>query len=146
MPWAIEDVFSFVLYYKQRTYQSAQEKVARWTSKLVDLALAHEGRYYLPYQLHASKAQFERAYPEIEELRRVKKQLDPTAKLSNELWRKYLGLASQEKWTAKRLARSFDSRKLGASATLAALSSARTATHALRSTWPTRYREPLAAR
>ena len=83
-------MFSFVLYFKQRTYQSAQEKVARWTSKLVDLALAHEGRYYLPYQLHASRAQFEKAYPEIEEFRRVKKQVDPTAKLSNELWRKYL--------------------------------------------------------
>ena len=90
LPWASEDVFSFVLYYKQRTYQSAQESVQRWTSKLIDLALTHEGRYYLPYQLHASKAQFERAYPEIEEFRRIKKQVDPTAKLSNELWRKYL--------------------------------------------------------
>lgn len=90
LPWAYEDVFSFVLYYKQRTHQKAQVEVQRWTSKLVELALAHEGRYYLPYQLHASKAQFEKAYPEIAEFRRIKKQVDPTAKLSNELWRKYL--------------------------------------------------------
>ena len=90
LPWASEDVFSFVLYYKQRTHQKAQDDVQRWTSQLVELALAHEGRYYLPYQLHASKAQFEEAYPEIEEFRRIKKQVDPSAKLSNELWKKYL--------------------------------------------------------
>ncbi len=90
MPWAREDVFSFVLYYKQRTWQSARDEVGRWTRELIDAVLRHEGRYYLPYQLHASTSQFEAAYPEAAELRRVKRRYDPEGKFSNELWRRYL--------------------------------------------------------
>lgn len=90
LPWAREDVFSFVLYYKQRTYSAAQQEVGRWTRELIGLALDHEGRYYLPYQLHATRAQFEQAYPEAGQLRQVKDETDPSGKLSNELWKKYL--------------------------------------------------------
>jgi len=90
VPWAKQDVFSFVLYYKQRTWQRAREEVGRWTRELVDLALAHNGRYYLPYQLHATTQQFNRAYPEVEQLRQLKAIVDPKAKFFNELWRKYL--------------------------------------------------------
>lgn len=90
MTWAPEDVFSFVLYYKQRTWRSAQEEVGRWTRELIDLVLRHEGRYYLPYQLHATQAQFEAAYPQVTQLRQIKRQYDPTGKFSNELWRRYL--------------------------------------------------------
>jgi FAD/FMN-containing dehydrogenase len=90
LPWAREEVFSFVLYYKQRTWTGARERVAEWTRELVELALRHGGRYYLPYQLHASVAQFARAYPEADQLRRIKRAVDPAGKFSNELWRKYL--------------------------------------------------------
>lgn len=90
LPWAREDVFSFVLFYKQRTYAAAQEKVGRWTRELIALALSHEGRYYLPYQLHATREQFDQAYPEAALLRQVKLGTDPAGKLSNELWKKYL--------------------------------------------------------
>ena len=90
LPWAREEVFSFVLYYKQRTHADARRAVGRWTRELIDLALAHEGRYYLPYQLHATRAQFEQAYPEAVQLRQVKQAMDPAGKLSNELWNKYL--------------------------------------------------------
>ena len=90
MPWAKEEVFSFVLYYKQRTWKTAQDEVGGWTRELIDAVLRHEGRYYLPYQLHATLPQFEAAYPEAKELRRVKRRYDPTGKLSNELWRRYL--------------------------------------------------------
>ncbi len=90
LPWAKEDVFSFVLYYKQRTYRKAKEAVGEWTRELIDLALAHEGRYYLPYQLHATTRQFNRAYPEAEQLRRIKHSIDPGTKFTNELWNKYL--------------------------------------------------------
>jgi len=90
MPWAREEVFCFVLYYKQRTWQSARDAVGQWTRELIDAVLRHEGRYYLPYQLHASASQFEAAYPEAAELRRVKRRYDPSGKFSNELWRRYL--------------------------------------------------------
>jgi FAD/FMN-containing dehydrogenase len=90
LPWAKEPVFSFVLYHRQRTDARARAAVGEWTRELVDLTLAHDGRYYLPYQLHASRAQFERAYPEVAALRRLKASVDPRGRFSNELWAKYL--------------------------------------------------------
>jgi len=90
LPWAREEVFSFVLYYKQRTHAQAQEEVGRWTRELISLAIAHHGRYYLPYQLHATQAQFDQAYPEAEQLRALKRRVDPAGKLSNQMWAQYL--------------------------------------------------------
>lgn len=90
LPWAREDVFSFVLYYKQRTWSRARDDVGVWTRELIALALRHGGRYYLPYQLHATVKQFNQAYPEADGLRRIKERVDPAGRLSNELWRKYL--------------------------------------------------------
>lgn len=90
LPWAREEVFSFVLYYKQRTWQAAQEEVGRWTREIIDAVLRYQGRYYLPYQPHATAAQFDASYPEAAELRRVKRRHDPAGKFSNELWRQYL--------------------------------------------------------
>lgn len=90
LPWAKEEVFCFVLYYKQRVHRQAREEVAQWTRALIELALAHQGRYYLPYQLHATKEQFQRAYPEAAQLLKLKNAVDPKNKFSNELWTKYL--------------------------------------------------------
>lgn len=90
LPWAKEDVFCFVLYYKQRVYRKARDEVASWTRALIELALAHQGCYYLPYQLHATKKQFQRAYPEAAQLAKLKSALDPENKFSNALWSKYL--------------------------------------------------------
>jgi len=74
----------------KRTWANAQDAVSRWTRELIDLALRSGGRYYLPYQLHATPQQFESTYPEVAQLRRLKSQVDPTGKFTNELWRKYL--------------------------------------------------------
>lgn len=90
LPWAKEEVFSFVLYYKQRKHRRARAKVGLWTRELIDLALSHGGRYYLPYQLHATKAQFAKAYPEAQKFKAIKAYYDPAARFSNELWRTYL--------------------------------------------------------
>jgi FAD/FMN-containing dehydrogenase len=90
LPWAKEEVFCFVVYYKQRTYQAAQRQVGAWTREMIDTALKFEGRYYLPYQLHATQQQFAMTYPEAGQLRMLKRQVDPEGKFSNELWAKYL--------------------------------------------------------
>ncbi len=90
LPWAKEEVFSFVVYYKQRTHATARRRVAAWTRAMIDTALAFGGRYYLPYQLHATRAQFDRAYPEAEALRAIKRKVDPSGRFSNELWARYL--------------------------------------------------------
>jgi FAD/FMN-containing dehydrogenase len=90
LPWAQEEVFSFVVYYKQRTSQGAQRRTGEWTRAMIDTALGFGGRYYLPYQLHATRGQFERAYPEARQLRQLKQQVDPAGRFSNELWARYL--------------------------------------------------------
>ena len=54
LAWARQECFSFVVYYKQGTSESARAEVGVWTRELIDAALALEGSYYLPYQIHAA--------------------------------------------------------------------------------------------
>lgn len=86
MRWAPEDVFCFVLYHKQRTFDLAEIDARRWTRELIDAAIAHGGRYYLPYRLHASRTQFRHAYPEVERFAAIKRVWDPRGRLRNALW------------------------------------------------------------
>ena len=88
MAWAREDVFSFVVYYKQGTAPSAAPAVAEWTRAMIELALAHHGVYYLPYQLHATQAQFEQAYPQAAALRTLRRRIG-AEKFSHALWERY---------------------------------------------------------
>jgi FAD/FMN-containing dehydrogenase len=89
LAWARTDVFAFVLYYKQGTDPASVREAGVWTRELVDAALNVGGSYYLPYQLHATVAQFRQAYPRSAEFFALKKRLDPTNKFRNELWDKY---------------------------------------------------------
>ena len=89
LAWAREEVFAFVLYYKQATSRLEKNKIAVWTRELIDAAIAVGGSYYLPYQLHATRDQFHKAYPRAKELFALKKKLDPDYKFRNKLWDKY---------------------------------------------------------
>ncbi len=88
--WAADDVFCFVLYYKQRAHRWADADAARWTQRLIDAALASGGRYYLPYRLHATPEQFMRAYPEAEAFAALKARIDPRNRFRNKLLDRYL--------------------------------------------------------
>ncbi|MDX1374708.1 MAG: FAD-binding protein [Burkholderiales bacterium] len=89
LAWTRGETFAFVLYYKQRTRPNARERVAVWTRELIDAALAEGGTYYLPYQAHATRAQFHRAYPRANEFFALKRRLDPEFRLRNVLWDRY---------------------------------------------------------
>jgi len=89
LAWARNEVFSFVLYYKQSTSQTARAQVGNWTRELVEAALSQGGTYYLPYQLHATRQQFVRAYPDSPRFFALKRKVDPKTKLRNKLWDKY---------------------------------------------------------
>ena len=82
-------MFAFVVYYKQGTDTASQREVGVWTRELIDAALDLGGSYYLPYQLHATEAQFLRAYPRAPEFFALKARVDPTNKFRNLLWDKY---------------------------------------------------------
>jgi FAD/FMN-containing dehydrogenase len=89
LSWAPQDVFAFVIYHKQDTDTASQRVVGSWTRALIDAALDAGGSYYLPYQLHATAAQFHRAYPRAREFFALKRRLDPANRFRNMLWDKY---------------------------------------------------------
>ncbi|HEX6912576.1 MAG TPA: FAD-binding oxidoreductase, partial [Longimicrobium sp.] len=89
LAWATEEEFAFVVWYKQRTDAASRERVAAWTREMADAALASRGRWYLPYQPHATPEQFARAYPRAPEFFALKRRLDPTNRFRNKLWDRY---------------------------------------------------------
>jgi len=89
LAWAREEVFAFVLYYKQGTDAGSKKKVGKWTRELVDAVLSVGGSYYLPYQPHATEEQFLKAYPDSPAFFALKRRLDPENRFRNKLWDKY---------------------------------------------------------
>jgi FAD/FMN-containing dehydrogenase len=89
MAWARKEVFAYVLYYKQGTTDQDRAAVRAWTRELVDAATSFGGAYYLPYQIHATEAQFHKAYPNADQFFALKKALDPENKFRNKLWDAY---------------------------------------------------------
>ncbi|WP_371855234.1 hypothetical protein [Massilia timonae] len=89
LAWARSDVFAFVLYYRQQTAPRDRDAVRAWTRELVDAATALGGSYYLPYQIHATVAQFHAAYPDAERFFALKRRVDPAYRFRNKLWDAY---------------------------------------------------------
>jgi FAD/FMN-containing dehydrogenase len=86
------EVFAFVIYYSQLTTTYAQTELRKWTCALIDLAVVKNGgTYYLPYQLYATKEQFHKAYPRVNQWLEQKKHLDPENIFRNIFWQKYGG-------------------------------------------------------
>ncbi|MBC8357077.1 MAG: DUF805 domain-containing protein [Planctomycetes bacterium] len=89
LAWAREEVFAFVMYYKQGVADYDRNCVAVWTRELITAVIELGGTYYLPYQAHATDEQFHRAYPQARELFALKDRLDPDFRFRNVLWNKY---------------------------------------------------------
>ena len=89
LAWAKSEVFAFVVYYQQDTDELSKQHVGNWTRELIDAVLENQGSYYLPYQLHATTEQFQRAYPQAEQFFKLKARLDPHNKFSNMLLKRY---------------------------------------------------------
>lgn len=89
LAWAPTEVFAFVVYYQQKTDPASRREVARWTRELIDAVITAGGRYYLPYQPVATRAQFARAYPNSVKLFETKRRVDSTRKFTNALWDLY---------------------------------------------------------
>lgn len=96
LAWAREECFAFVCYYKQRTRQNAKDRVAVWTREMIDAVLECGGTYYLPYQPHATMEQLRAAYPRVDELFALKRELDPDYRLRGALWDRYYAPTLEE--------------------------------------------------
>ncbi len=89
LAWARDEVFAFVVYYSQGTTDKDREQVGIWTREMIDAIIAENGSYYLPYQPHATMAQFRAAYPNADKYFFVKYVVDPDNRFQNKLWEKY---------------------------------------------------------
>lgn len=89
LTYAPTEAFSVVLYINQRMDEDGNSKMRMVTQALIDLTLSHNGRFFLPYQLHYTAEQLEQAYPEIRAFFAAKRQVDPALLLTNTWYEKY---------------------------------------------------------
>lgn len=89
LAWAPEEVFCFVVYIRQKVTPTAQKETGEWTRAMVEQILSLGGRWYLPYQIHATDDQFQQAYSRYMEYYMLKKKVDPDYRLQNKLIERY---------------------------------------------------------
>lgn len=87
--YAPEDMFAMVLYLNQKTTKEGNEKMVKVTKELVDLTISMGGKPYLPYQLHFTKEQLQKAYPNIDQFFAQKIKYDPDSIFLNSFYSKY---------------------------------------------------------
>lgn len=90
LSYARQDCFSLVLFINMLNNDSSYYYVKHWTRSLINKALELQGTYYLPYQLFATRHQFESAYPGFGALRALKQQYDQQQRFSNSFLQKYI--------------------------------------------------------
>jgi FAD/FMN-containing dehydrogenase len=89
LPYATGDMFGLVLYFNQRLDDVSSRALAATTRDLVDLALRHQGTYYLPYRLDYTREQLRAAYPGLDDFFRLKAKYDPRSLFVNQMYEKY---------------------------------------------------------
>lgn len=89
LSYAPEPAYSVALYFSQHTDADGNASMRRLTSELINLAHAHGGKFFLPYQLHYSADQLELAYPQIRDFFAQKRKWDPDGRFSNTWYERY---------------------------------------------------------
>jgi len=87
--YANEEVFGFVMLFNQARDSSGEQEMQALTRKLVDIAIACKGTYYLPYRLHAGKEQFYTVYQQAKAFFALKKKYDPAEIFQNKFYVNY---------------------------------------------------------
>ncbi|QDT01142.1 FAD-binding protein [Adhaeretor mobilis] len=87
--YAREAALAIVMLYNQNMDSASEAHMTELSRQLIDAALQAEGTYYLPYRLHATREQFQRAYPQSDEFFRQKSVYDPELVFQNQFYRSY---------------------------------------------------------
>jgi FAD/FMN-containing dehydrogenase len=90
LSYAPERRIAAVMSFSQEKSVSAEEDMVRMTRELIDRVAAIGGAYYLPYRLHATVDQMDKAYPRIGEFVRRKLEVDPDRLFRNAMWDRYM--------------------------------------------------------
>lgn len=85
LAWANEDVFSFVVSYRQGKDEESLRQVADWSNQLIQAAVESGGSYYMPFQIFDSQEHFSKAYPNAGYFFNLKKEVDPDNRFNNML-------------------------------------------------------------
>jgi FAD/FMN-containing dehydrogenase len=89
LTYSPEPAFSIVLYINQTTDEEGNRRMKKATEQLIDLTIAHQGRFFLPYQLYYSRDQLRRSYPQINDFFAAKRKYDPAELFTNTFYQKY---------------------------------------------------------
>jgi FAD/FMN-containing dehydrogenase len=87
--YADRQMLAFVMLFHQRRNKESEKKMEVLTVELIKKALDLDGKYYLPYRLHATREQFIRAYPMARQFFQKKEKYDPLGILQNQFYIKY---------------------------------------------------------
>ncbi len=87
--YADQDLFALVMLFNQSRLPEGEMRMAEMTRELIAAVLDLGGRYYLPYRLHATQRQFERAYPRARQFFELKRRYDPDILFQNQFYVRY---------------------------------------------------------
>jgi FAD/FMN-containing dehydrogenase len=87
--YADKPMMAFVMLFVQERTGDGEARMQSLARELIDAALEHDGRYYLPYRLHATREQFYRAYPQAHDFFTLKRKYDPGELFQNEFYATY---------------------------------------------------------
>lgn len=87
--YADRPTIAFVMLFVQQKTEESERRMRALTQDLIETAIKNEGRYYLPYRLHATPDQFHRAYPKAREFFNLKRKYDPGELFQNHFYTQY---------------------------------------------------------
>jgi FAD/FMN-containing dehydrogenase len=87
--YADRTMFAFVMLFIQDRTDEGEEAMRSMTREMIDAAILCDGRYYLPYRLHATPEQFEAAYPMADAFWTRKRRFDPGEVFQNVFYQTY---------------------------------------------------------
>jgi FAD/FMN-containing dehydrogenase len=89
LTYAPKEAFSVVLFINQRSDENGNKKMEKVTQELIDATHAHDGRFFLPYQLHYTPEQLRTSYPQIDKFFTLKRRYDPDGLLTSTWYETY---------------------------------------------------------
>jgi FAD/FMN-containing dehydrogenase len=95
LSWARDDYACIIFNLHTDHTPEAIGHTAETFRKLIDLALAHGGSYYLTYHRWARRDQVERAHPRFREFLKLKDEMDPEAVFQSDWWRHHRALFAE---------------------------------------------------
>lgn len=87
--YADQPMIAFVMFFNQPRTSAADSRMKAMTQEMIEAAIKHGGRYYLPYRLHATVGQLHQAYPQAREFFDFKRRYDPNELFQNQFYERY---------------------------------------------------------